>query len=285
MDIFLNIPNPLSYSTDTYSNFCTAFKVLARNLAKSVIRNPQVMRIRFITVIFMTFICGSIFWKLTNTLEGNRGKLGFMLFFTISNFMQNIMNMVVNFPKERYLLKEDYNSNLYGVVPYTISKQFIETPVSVLIAIFFCTLVYFMIGFKETAYNYFIFIGIYSAFVFKVQSFGYIFGCFLTNVDLGLRVVSIGMVFLFLFCGLILNPSNMPVWLAWIRWINPIFYCIQSVMINEFTDREFEGRNFYALVKEDGLEIWHCMVFLVCVGMFLRILTVFGLYLVVRKKL
>ena len=76
----------------------------------------------------------------------------------------------------------------------------------------------------------------------------------------------------------------MPVWLAWIRFINPIFYAVQSAETNEFEGRNFEGINFYELTKEN-LDIWHCMVYLVAMGLFLRILVFFGLYLAVNKKI
>jgi len=276
--------NQIIEYVETYSDFCTAFKVNFRDYAKTVQRNPQIIRVKIITLLFLSFISGSIFWKLQNNLEGNRGKLGFILFFTVSNFMQQIINIVMVFPTEKKQLIEDYNSNLYGVVPYTLAKQFVDTPLNLIVVFLYTAIVYFMIGMKETAENYFIFAGIYLSFAFCVMSIGIIFGCFLETTSQGFTIMNVLTVFLFIFSGLILNAANMPNWLAWIRYFNPIFFCIQSVMINEFEGRNFEGRDFYALVKEN-LDIWHCMVYLIGVGVLLRSLTFIGLHLVVKKKI
>jgi len=258
------------------------FKIILRDYFRTVMRNPQILRIKFFTILFFVFMCGSIFFKLENNLEGNRGKLGFMLFFTVSNLMQQIINVVMLFPKDKYLLKDDYNSNLYGVIPYSLARQFVDTPFSQLITILYCTLVYFMIGFKITIINFFTLVGIYAAFIFNVESIGILFGCFITSTDAGFKVMSLGVIILFIFSGLIINASNMPIWLSWIRYCDPIFYCIQSVAINEFEGRNFEGVNVYVNIKEN-FDIWNCVVYLVGVGVCLRLFSFIGLYLAVKR--
>lgn len=269
---------------EVYSSFNTAVRVLVKNNFRLALRNANSMLIKILTILFNTFVAGSIFWKLEDNLEGNRGRFGFILFYTINVFMFNIMNMVMNYPKERVLLKDDYNTNLYGIVPYHLAKQLIETPAMLIITIVYCILVYFLIGYKETAYNFFIFLGIYVAFTFNTQSLGYIFAVCINSMNQALQVISVGNVAVFLFSSLVLNPKNMPIWLSWVRYFNPIFYCAQSVAINELEDRNFEGFNFYLEMKEN-LEIWHCMVFLVGVGCLLRALSFIGLQLVVNRQI
>ena len=68
--ILKNITN-----VEVYSDFLTAFKINFRDYSKIVQRNPQVIKIRIITILYFAFLCVSIFWRLPDTLEGSRGKL------------------------------------------------------------------------------------------------------------------------------------------------------------------------------------------------------------------
>jgi len=269
---------------EIYSSFKTAFKVLLRDQFKSVIRNPQVLKVKFLNVLYFIFITGSVFYKLENTEEGNRGKFGFIIFFTINNFIQQINNIVLTHPKERVLLIEDYEHNLYGVVPYSVSRQVVDTSIALIITVLYCCLIYYLIGFKETADNFFVFLGIYLAFNFLVQSLAITFTCFIKTTDAGLRIISLGMVVVYIFSGLIVTPKNIPEWLRWFRFLNPVFYCNQAISINEFEGRVYEGINFYLEIKEN-LEIWHCAMYFIFIGLVLRVLNFIGLYLVVKKYL
>ena len=269
---------------EIYSNFVTAFKVNFRDYSKTVARNPQIVQIKILTLLFFTFICGSVFWQLPNTLEGNRGRLGFLLFFTLNNFMQQIINIIMVFPLEKKLLIDDCTSNLYSVAPYTMARQFIDTTINLIIIVIYTALLYFLVGFQVTPTHYFTFLGIYVAYGFCVISIAVLIGCFLDNVGQGFAIMNIGVVTLLIFSSLILNPKNMPVWLAWIRYFNPLFYCIQAALINEFEGVNIQGMNFYVLIKEN-LEIWHCMVYFIAVGIVLRSMAFVALHLVVKKKI
>ena len=270
---------------DIYSSFITALKVHFRDYSKTVARNPQTIRIKVTNFLLFAFMCGSIFWKLPNTLEGNRGKLGFILFFTLSNITQQLLTIIMVFPLERKILIEDYKSNLYGVVPYGLARQCIDTPINLLIVIVYCSILYFVVGMKETPVNFFIFIGIYISFAFNVISIGILFACFIESIPLGFLILSFAAYYLLIFSGVVLNAANIPVWLAWLKYLNPVFYGIQSVMINEFEGRNFEGGiNFYELIREN-LDIWHCMVYLIVSGLILRSMALVGLHLVVNKKI
>ena len=277
-----SIPNITNVAI--YSNFYTAFRVNFRDYGKTIIRNPQVIRIKIITLLYFAFLCVSIFWRLPDTLEGNRGKLGFLLFFTTSNFNRQVVSVVLVAPMEKKLLIEDVNSNLYGVAPYTIARQIIDTIINLLIVLIYTLLTYFLVGLKETVENYFIFAGVYLSFTFCAMSIGLVISCFIKTTSQGVSAFTITSAILYGFSGIVINPKNIPVWLSWLRFINPIFYCTQASINNEFKDGSPLGVNLYELYKEN-FDIWHCIVYFVGIGLILRFFVFKGLQLAVQKKI
>lgn len=281
---YINLDNKLE-AANIYSSFCNAICVLTRKNARNIIRNPGALRLQFGQIFFFSFLAGSIFWKLPNTSEGNRGRLGFAIFFTHNNFIIHVMRMVVNFPLERLLLKDDYNSNLYGIGSFTFAKQIVETPIALLLSTIFVCVVYFMVGYQETAVNFFTFLGIYVTLAFYTQSFGYAFTSLFSSMDQAFRTINISVVVFIIFSGVIINHANMPVWLGWIRFIDPIFYGFQCAIVNEFTEYKInEGFDFFALLNKN-IPIWKYMVILIGISFFLRILQMIELQMVVNRKL
>ncbi len=284
IEVYLGKENTLKCQSETYSSFSTAVRVLSKEKFRSVARNPFFFRVRIFNLLVFAFIIGSMFWKLQNTNEGNRGKIGVTLFLTASTFMQNVVAVVTKFHKERFILKDEYNSNLYGVVPFYFAKQLVELPLTQIVNLLYVAIVYFMIGFKETAVNFFILLGTFQAYTFLCIAIAYIIGILSNDINAAQKYLLVLAMSCFLFSGLLLTPSNMPVWLAWIRYLNPIYYNAQAMMRNEFEDYTFKGFNVYKMLYEN-LEIYQCVVILICLAVFLRVLLFVGAKLAVLKKI
>jgi ATP-binding cassette subfamily G (WHITE) protein 2 (SNQ2) len=54
------------------------------------------------------------------------------------------------------------------------------------------------------------------------------------SLDAATRLTGLGMQALVVYTDYIIPPKKMKVWLAWLRWLNPIQYCFESLMVNEF---------------------------------------------------
>ncbi len=54
------------------------------------------------------------------------------------------------------------------------------------------------------------------------------------SLDAATRLTGLGMQALVVYTDYIIPPKKMKVWLAWLRWLNPIQYVFESLMVNEF---------------------------------------------------
>jgi hypothetical protein len=64
------------------------------------------------------------------------------------------------------------------------------------------------------------------------------------TIAAALARASILLLIIALYTGYAIPPQYMPVWLGWIRWINPTFYGLESLFINEFGGRNYPCSNF-----------------------------------------
>lgn len=47
-----------------------------------------------------------------------------------------------------------------------------------------------------------------------------------------------------IYTGFVIPVPEMHPWFSWVRWINPLFYCFEGLIANEFHGREFECSQF-----------------------------------------
>ncbi|KAI1407230.1 ATP-binding cassette transporter [Hypoxylon sp. FL1857] len=94
--------------------------------------------------------------------------------------------------------------------------------------------IYWLVNFKREAGPFFIwFLTLYIA----LMSMGMVFrtiAVFTTTPTRAVLPVGILMNSLIIYAGFYINPSGMKVWLGWLRYLNPMYYAFESVMLNEF---------------------------------------------------
>lgn len=54
------------------------------------------------------------------------------------------------------------------------------------------------------------------------------------SLDAATRLTGLGMQALVVYTDFIIPPKKMKDWFSWLRWLNPIQYCFESLMVNEF---------------------------------------------------
>lgn len=64
------------------------------------------------------------------------------------------------------------------------------------------------------------------------------------SVQHALAPASVILLAIALYTGFAIPPQYMKDWPGWIRWINPIYYGLESLMLNEFVGRDFVCSTF-----------------------------------------
>jgi len=119
-----------------------------------------------------------------------------------------------------------------------------DMPYKVGNAIFFNIVLYFMTNLRRTPEAFFVFL-LFSFTTTLVMSHMYrTFGALSKTLVQALVPVALIILSLIIFTGFAIPPALMVPWFGWIRYVNPIAYAYESLMVNEFWDREFPCAGF-----------------------------------------
>ena len=79
------------------SGFCRQLRYLIVRSGIHLWRNPQLLKARTLQTFIIAFFCLSIYWKLTNDMQGVNNKVGAIFFVVINQMMDAIFTVLLNF--------------------------------------------------------------------------------------------------------------------------------------------------------------------------------------------
>ncbi len=95
---------------------------------------------------------------------------------------------------------------------------------------------YFLTGFQYDAGKFFTyFFAVYIEHL-ALSMFFRSFAVFSPNTHKAVLPVSVSFNMFVIYTGLYIPPPNMQLWLSWLRYLNPLYYAFESVMLNEFAN-------------------------------------------------
>ncbi|KAG7573941.1 ABC transporter-like [Arabidopsis suecica] len=122
----------------------------------------------------------------------------------------------------------------YPAWAYAIPATVLKVPLSFLESLVWTSLTYYVIGYTPEAYRFFRqFILLFAVHFTSISMFRCIAAIFQTGVA-AMTAGSFVMLITFVFAGFAIPYTDMPGWLKWGFWVNPISYAEIGLSVNEF---------------------------------------------------
>ncbi|EOA26339.1 hypothetical protein CARUB_v10022507mg [Capsella rubella] len=122
----------------------------------------------------------------------------------------------------------------YPAWAYAIPATVLKVPLSFIESLVWTCLTYYVIGYTPEAYRFFRqFIMLFAVHFTSVSMFRCIAAIFQTGVA-SMTAGSFVMLMTFVFAGFAIPYTDMPGWLKWGFWVNPISYAEIGLSVNEF---------------------------------------------------
>lgn len=134
----------------------------------------------------------------------------------------------------RPLLIKHKSFSFYRPAAYAIAQTLLDIPLLFVQVTIFNVIVYLMSGLQRTVSRFFIANLFLYLLTMTVYAAFRAIGATAPSLDAATRLTGLGMQALVVYTDYIIPPKKMKVWLAWLRWLNPIQYCFESLMVNEF---------------------------------------------------
>ncbi|PRP87719.1 hypothetical protein PROFUN_02419 [Planoprotostelium fungivorum] len=181
-------------------------------------------------------INGFSFWQLQNSSSDLQSRI-LCIFQSIILGVMLIFNAMPIFFMQREYFRRDYASKFYSWLPFAVSIVLVELPYLTLAGTLSMVCSYWSAGLDSTPINGFYYWILFVLFLFYCVAFGQAIAAFAMNIVQAMLLLPLLVVFLFLFCGILQPPANMPYfWRSWMYPLDPFRYFLEGFVTDILTD-------------------------------------------------
>lgn len=242
--------------TITYNtSFCTQFRWVLHRTFLNLALNPQTSVAQVLVTAFLALIVGALFFDAPFNDTGIQNRFGALFFITVNQCFSSLSSAEL-FITERKLFVHEYISGYYRVSVYFLSKVLADIlSLRTIPAIVFTCIIYYMIGLKDTAGAFVLFMFTVALVAYTATSMSLAISADQSVVAIANLYMTICFVFMMIFAGLLVNLPSIADWLVWLKYLSIPRYGFAALQINEFVGLTFcEPNNGTCQTGEKVLE-------------------------------
>ncbi|KAI6748140.1 hypothetical protein HG531_008682 [Fusarium graminearum] len=190
-----------------------------------------------------SLVIGSIFYNLPETTDALMKRGLFIFFILLMNAYNNVLEIMTLYAK-RNIVEKHARYALYHPSAEALSSMLVDLPYKIFNTIMMNTTMYFMGNLRRDAGHYFFFLLVSFVTALNFSMLFRLIASLTKTIAAALARASIMLLVIALYTGYAIPPQYMPVWIGWLRWINPTFYGLESLFINEFGGQSYPCSNF-----------------------------------------
>ncbi|XP_074855690.1 broad substrate specificity ATP-binding cassette transporter ABCG2-like [Carettochelys insculpta] len=236
------------------TSFLYQLYVVSNRNVKNILRNPQTSIGQLLLGTFFSVLVGLIFYQVPDTLpEAFQNRLGAFFFLVINQVFGNL-SAVELFINERKLFIHESSRGYYRTSAYFLAKVFADLiPNRIIPLLMFSAISYFMMGLKQDAGSFFLYVLSLSLTNLAAVSMAFLVSASVNTFAIANVLIALPFVFMMVFGGFLVNLNSMLNWLSWIKWISIFHYGMNALTINELKGAVFH-LNFSTVPGEMYLE-------------------------------
>jgi ABC-type multidrug transport system permease subunit len=199
---------------------------------------PWVTLIMLASNFFEALIVSSVLYNLAEDTSAffSRGALLFMM--VLLSAFSSVLEIIALYEK-RAIVEKHTRYALYHPSADAISSIIMSMPYKVVNLLFTNLVLYFMGNLRREAGPFFFLYLVSFAMMMSMSLFFRFIASVTKTVAQAFAPASIILNALILYTGFAIPVTYMRGWASWMRWINPVFYGFEAVMLNEFHGRQF----------------------------------------------
>lgn len=191
----------------------------------------------------MAFIISSMFYSqihvnpaYTSSFYGRSALLFFALLFNAFSAMLEIFSLF----ESRDIVQKHHQYAFYHPALDALASIITEMPVKIVNALFFNIILYFMSHLRREAGNFFFFLFMNFLSTLMMSHFFRSIGAITNSISVAMIPATMILLAMVLFTGFVIPQHKLKhAWTAAGPYIDPLIYAFESLMTNEFHDRNF----------------------------------------------
>ncbi|KAG2502646.1 hypothetical protein JM18_009778, partial [Phytophthora kernoviae] len=140
----------------------------------------------------------------------------------------------------REVFYKQCGANFFRTVSYVLSYSASQVIPIIFESLVFGSVVYWMCGFVNTAGGFIIFMVIICLTNIAFLAFFFLLASVSPNLNMANPISSVSVFFFTLYAGFTTTKGQIPDYLVWLYWINPLGWSIRALAVNQYSDSRFD---------------------------------------------
>ncbi|KAL6453292.1 CDR4 ABC transporter CDR4 [Candida maltosa Xu316] len=205
--------------------------------------NPSIHLFQILGNIGMSFVLSSIFYNLPSTTSSFYHRTASLFFGVLFNAFSSLLE-IFSLYEARPIIEKHKKYALYHPAADACASVMTEIPTKVIIAIGFNLVYYFMINFRRDAGSFFYYLLINFMATLVMSHIFRTIGAATKTIQQAMTPAALLLLALTIYTGFVVPVPYMLGWSRWINYLNPLAYAFESLVANEFHDRDFACSQF-----------------------------------------
>lgn len=220
--------------------------ILARRQLLLIMRNTAYLKSRATMLVIMGLVFGSLFWQ----VDPENAQVTFGVAYQASLFLVLSQGAQVTAHMNcRGVFYKHRRANFYQTLAYVVASSASLFPLALIESIFFGTIVYWMCGFVAEAGPFVVFLLLFFLSNLGYAAWFFFLAAAAPDLHLAHSTSMVADMFFTLFAGFVIVKSQIPNWLIWIYWLDPLTWSFRALAVNQFRSAtldvcDYNGQNY-----------------------------------------
>lgn len=199
--------------------------------------------INVVATVFQALIIGSLYYNTKYSTEGAFSRGGILFFTLLFNALTSLAE-VSNAYSQRPIIVKQKRYSFYHPAGEALQQLLSDIPGRLATMLSFSLIIYFMSNLNRTAGQYFAHLLLLFLTTQSVGAFFRLVATCTPDIGVANSISGVTILIIIVYSGYMIPTPSMKVWFRWLGRANPIAYGFESLMANEFHNREMECQAF-----------------------------------------
>uniref|UniRef100_H3GK62 ABC transporter domain-containing protein n=1 Tax=Phytophthora ramorum TaxID=164328 RepID=H3GK62_PHYRM len=210
--------------------------LLARQMVLTA-RDVTYLMGRAVMIIVMGLLYGSTFWQ----MDDSNSQLILGLLFSVAMFLSmSQASQVSTYIEARTVFYKQRGANFFRSSAYVLAVSISQIPLSILETVVFGAITYWFGGYVDDVGRFIVFLVTLFFCQMWFTSFFFFLSSASPNLTIAQPLMMVAVLFFMLFGGFLIAKGDIPDYLIWIYWIDPLAWAIRSLSVNQYLASKFD---------------------------------------------